>query len=314
MISWFPLLGILACVVVVHADYLSYGTQSTLRSDNDSGGTSSSPRKVAIIGSGIAGASAAHHLHQLTRRYYPLNITVCEREARIGGQIKSITLRYRPGRTVEVGAVSFFDHDWCMVGAMREVGLKPAKTESKHKFTKRTGVWDGEDFMHVSEPTNGYGDTFWRLATSYWRYGFSGSHFRDVTQTAAARFKNFAIFGTFRDLAKAVNDRNLQHEISHSAQDHLSYISGIGQNFLQEAVRPAVRARSLLDIEAIDSLAALNGRARCETSMDKRGKLASSEPYAENIGGQGRAQLLRDEHSTWNKQQVAGAMERKPIH
>lgn len=244
-------------MVVAHADYLHDGTQSTLGSNKSGGRSSSSPRKVAIIGSGIAGASAAHHLHQLTRRYYPLDITVYEREARVGGQIMSVTLRNGPGRTVEVGAVNFFDHDWCMVGAMREVGLRPVKTQSRRKLAKRTGVWDGEAFLLIDEPTNGYRDTLWRFVRSYWRYGFSGARLRAATQTAAAKFNEFAMLGIFKNLTRAVNDRNLEHEISDAAQFYLSTISGIGPNFLHEVVRPAARARSLLDINAIDGLAAL---------------------------------------------------------
>ena len=106
--------------------------------------------KIAIIGAGIGGASAAHHLHQLARIYFPLEITVFEKEPYIGGQILSTTLRHDPNRKdMELGASSFLDNDRCLVEAAREVGLRsrPRKT----RISKRFGLWNGPHLL-ISGP------------------------------------------------------------------------------------------------------------------------------------------------------------------
>lgn len=109
--------------------------------------------KIAIIGAGIAGASAAHHLHQMARKYFPLDITVLEKESKVGGQIMSTSLRHNPVRqTIELGGASFLENDRRLIEAMREVGLR-SRTPRIH-VGERVGVWDGKD-LHVSKPVKG---------------------------------------------------------------------------------------------------------------------------------------------------------------
>lgn len=87
----------------------------------------STKRHVAIIGAGIAGATAAYFLHDYLRtRNPPVEITIYESQPQIGGRTSSVSYRYR---TVEGGAQYWSKSDWCMKMVMSEVVLKPREKE-----------------------------------------------------------------------------------------------------------------------------------------------------------------------------------------
>jgi predicted NAD/FAD-dependent oxidoreductase len=96
------------------------------------------PVHVAIIGAGIAGASAAFRLHELARPFPSLNITIYESEAGVGGRIKSIFPPENRRVVVEVGATYFFRDDWNIIAAMNNVGLKEKGSIS---LWLRRGLW-----------------------------------------------------------------------------------------------------------------------------------------------------------------------------
>lgn len=62
---------------------------------------------MAVIVTGIAGASVAHHFHQFALLAQPLNITVFEEEVRADFWIKSAHVYGELFKDIEVGAVAF---------------------------------------------------------------------------------------------------------------------------------------------------------------------------------------------------------------
>ena len=69
------------------AENYSDTNQILMQSSDDSGpkvgSAAMTTPKIAIIGAGIAGASSAHHLHQLARLRQPLDITVFEADGQV---------------------------------------------------------------------------------------------------------------------------------------------------------------------------------------------------------------------------------------
>lgn len=85
-----------------------------------------SPKRVAIIGAGIAGASAAYQLHNYHRSRLPIDITVYEAASQVGGRVKAVKVYdgLHGNQYVETGAYSFYSSDDCLQDSIDEVGLR----------------------------------------------------------------------------------------------------------------------------------------------------------------------------------------------
>lgn len=219
------------------------------------GNTPQKVPKIAIIGAGIAGASAAHHLHQLTRLRLPLDITVYEAKDRVGGRIKSVQVHDTSGKIVEAGAVSFSDDDWCLKEAMQEVGLKPAyKRQSNH----RTGVWDGNDFLISYQDDEAPGTGSWRDSLRwFWKYGRAPSQLQSMVLVAFENFHTFAMFQSFRNLVEAIHERFLDDEVSQTAWEYFLNSRQLTAKFVNEVIRASTRHYASLDLHDVNALSAL---------------------------------------------------------
>ncbi len=74
--------------------------------------TDHTPR-IAVVGAGIAGLAAAHHLVELSReRRQPIELTLCEAGRRLGG---AIATERTDGFVIEAGPDSFIsEKPWAL--------------------------------------------------------------------------------------------------------------------------------------------------------------------------------------------------------
>lgn len=102
-------------------------------------------KRIAIIGAGIAGASAAYHLSEMYRSEL---ITVYEAGPQVGGRVKSVKVYDGAygSQHVETGAHAFYSDDECLKTAIDEVGLRQ-KLEPHYPRKKSVGVSDGQNFI-----------------------------------------------------------------------------------------------------------------------------------------------------------------------
>lgn len=119
------LLGVLVYCIVITVWVARQGLLPSIIANNKHHGRQ---ERIAIIGAGIGGASAALQIHMLTRNLPAQDVTIFEREAVVGGRIKSAYLHPGEGmpKIIEEGATHFFEDDWCVRNAMLEVGLRPS--------------------------------------------------------------------------------------------------------------------------------------------------------------------------------------------
>jgi monoamine oxidase len=94
--------------------------------------------RVAIIGSGISGAAAAHALH--SRIGAECQITVVERETRVGGRIREQQIA---GLPVEAGAAIYQSSNRLITRFVEELGLTPVVVDSQWQTV---AIWDGHSF------------------------------------------------------------------------------------------------------------------------------------------------------------------------
>jgi Prenylcysteine lyase/NAD(P)-binding Rossmann-like domain len=220
------------------------------------------PKRIAIIGAGIAGASAAYFLNGYNNRRLPLDITVYEAASQAGGRIKSA--RVYDGaygsQHAETGAHTFYSDDWCLQSAIDEVGLRQ-KLEPHYPVQKTVGVWDGQNFILRRE--SDLKSSTWRdLARSIWRYGLSPRRLRDLV--AAKHPQIGRLFGRFeyqyRTLPEFLHYLGLRTEHHTSAEEYLLK-EEISSAFSMEVVEATTRAwfaRDLDDLNALSALVAMN--------------------------------------------------------
>jgi prenylcysteine oxidase/farnesylcysteine lyase len=118
---------------------------------------------VAIIGSGVGGSSTAYFLKKLK----DVNITVFERNDRIGGRIRSLDLGIPGLENVELGGTLISESNRYLTEAVREFGLEKDQDEAKQ--TSSFGVWNGLDWSYYHDSR--YGDWVASLKMLY-KYGF----------------------------------------------------------------------------------------------------------------------------------------------
>jgi monoamine oxidase len=101
--------------------------------------------RIAVIGTGIASASVAYHLHLAASSN--ASITIFESESRVGGRIVSLPIPYSNSRTFfETSGSHFFTDDECLVETVQELGLqlKEYSGYGSDEFRKISGVWNGK--------------------------------------------------------------------------------------------------------------------------------------------------------------------------
>ena len=163
-------------VYVISISSLVFGKEVALNLPLSKDDQAPLPAKVAIIGAGIAGASAAYHLCD-QYAHAGFEITIYEGNSQVGGRIKSAKVYDGAyGQQVETGARSFYADDECVQFLVDETGLR-RKLEPHYPVKKSVGVWDGASFIFRGEGDL-KGKTWTDWARYAWRYGISVNNLR----------------------------------------------------------------------------------------------------------------------------------------
>ncbi|KAH7382088.1 hypothetical protein BKA64DRAFT_713325 [Cadophora sp. MPI-SDFR-AT-0126] len=261
--------------------------QHPLPKSNPGSSTQTHPtenKKVAVIGSGLAGATTAYYLHNFIREHQNVDITIFERESQIGGRIKSV--KYR-GLTIEVGAPSASTNDAFFLKAMKDVGLSPKRLDARWMMQRMetVGVWNGPALInyepHEPQCTTWWelllavwkdGEqpwalrklsrpSWWNLARLMWRYGLSPW---TLDRSSSANRRSLNKFGPetpswkrqpFSGLGSELRNAGLEDGVLDPADVFFRKLN-LSDSFLVEVVGPLSRARFAQNIEDIRGIAA----------------------------------------------------------
>ena len=218
------------------------------------------PPKVAIIGAGIAGASAAYHLCD-QYAHVGFDITIYEANSQVGGRIKSAKV-YDGAYTfqqVETGAQSFYADDECVQSLVDETGLR-RKLEPHYPVKESVGIWDGASFI-----LRGEGDLKGRNWTDWtryaWRYGLSINDMRKWLSEKLPLFRR--LLGRWeyanRSIPEDIENLGLTAELKSDAWSFLQNLTS--PEFSREIVQAITRAwfgQNLATIHGLAALAAIN--------------------------------------------------------
>jgi prenylcysteine oxidase/farnesylcysteine lyase len=137
---------------------------------------SSAPPRIAIVGGGAAGTSAAYFLAHLAQWNSSLKtqVTLFEQSDYIGGRSTTVL----PPRDVdedqvpvELGASIFVDANRNLVKAAKlfNLTLQPGMGGGELETDSLIGIWDGKEFVYTESRKGGYWDMFklwWRSVRS----------------------------------------------------------------------------------------------------------------------------------------------------
>ncbi|PVH93350.1 hypothetical protein DM02DRAFT_676905 [Periconia macrospinosa] len=217
--------------------------------------------RVAIIGAGIAGASAAYHLgNKSTSGSFqgtPVAITILESSDEVGGQVRTIS---PPGYDrsrwpLELGASSFFEEDWCLTDAAR--ATKTILSQSRKNRHTDDGRWifNGSHFLQdrMCEKTD-LRPRFWRwrevksvmnraldLLRFELTHRFLPWRIRRRLKIHSEQFRDFGQNGTFDNVMQELERCGLGHEVfSNTASDFLNSM-GMTRDFQRTFLEPCMK-------------------------------------------------------------------------
>jgi len=205
--------------------------------------------RVAIIGSGAAGSSAAFWVGKAKERFgLDVEIDVYDRESYIGGRS---TVVYPYGneslKEIELGASIFVKVNKNLWRAIDEFNL------TRRDFFDEdyaTAVWDGEQFLVT------YDGGWWDSLKALWRYGWQA--FRKTEASVKGMLESYAQlyaadgpkWGSISELSRTLGFENL---VSKTTAEHF-LAEGVSSNYIYEMIEAATLVNYGQDTDSIHAL------------------------------------------------------------
>lgn len=221
------------------------------------------PHRVAIIGGGAGGASAAYHLRLLaddSEHDIPLEVTLFEKESRVGGRTTTVNALNDSAFPVELGGSIFVKVNQILYNATRDFGLDA----SSHAFRGREdsdydlGIWNGDEFVFKQSSSDSRWSGYWDVAKLLWKYGLAPIRTRSLTQTMLGKFLRFydePLF-PFDSLTAVVEETGLIEDISLDGKTLLE-MNGAGGAFANDIVQASTRVNYAQNLDQIHGVEAL---------------------------------------------------------
>lgn len=224
------------------------------------------PLRIAIIGSGITGASAAFTLAENGRLQVggPPQITVFERNDTFGGRITTTQIYGDPRKTIDTCAATFNSiADQCLSTLALDVGLT---TQAFTETTAGVGVWNGQRFVGFIEDTGFRSPESWpvrRKLTWFNRYGDLPWNFSTVVTNEETLYQTIG-FEKFTSLARQLEETRFDslakngicEGVARDRKTALLDCNGTAQvnRFLHEVVEASLRERFFGEIDQLNAL------------------------------------------------------------
>ncbi|CAI6338794.1 unnamed protein product [Periconia digitata] len=225
-------------------------------------------KKVAIIGAGAAGSSAAFHLAQYAREAdIPTQIDVYERSSHVGGRSTTISPWDYPQYSVELGASIFVEVNHILMNASRDFGLRTAtRTVHDDEGMADLAIWNGNEFVYTMTDEGGW----WDMAKLFWRYGYAPVKTNSLMKDTVGKFLRLyekPLF-PFKSLSQAVQDVGLVEVTGLTGEQFLKN-KGVADLFANEIIQASTRvnyASNLGSIHGVETMVcmAANGAMQIE--------------------------------------------------
>ncbi|KAF1928960.1 prenylcysteine oxidase 1 [Didymella exigua CBS 183.55] len=212
-------------------------------------------KRVAIIGAGAGGSSAAYHLAQYAASSStPTNITVFERDSYVGGRTTTVDAWSDPTVPIELGGSIFVSVNHILVNATRDFNLSVASQEDSLATRLELpdlGIWDGTQFVLVTREEDGW----WDKARLLWRYGLAPLKTNRLMKSAVGRFLGMYEEPVFpwKNLSETLEAQGLLEITGVTGEQYLK-ANGIGDAFAREVIQASTRVNYASNLAYIHGL------------------------------------------------------------
>lgn len=209
--------------------------------------------KVAIIGAGAAGSSAAYHLANFTGG--DIRIELYDTNNYIGGRTHTIDIEEL---TFELGASIFVDANTILKKAAEEFSLELTDDikliPDDQKDEVSLGIWNGEEFKFELKE-GGKLSTYWQILKRFgWRAPWRSAKLR--AKALSTFFKLYDEQFPWNNLGKAVAAIGADAYTNITAAEYL-LSHDVDQDFAETFIQALTRVNYSLDLAHIHALAAL---------------------------------------------------------
>lgn len=227
------------------------------------------PKKVIVIGAGVAGLAAAYELTEAGH-----DVTVLEARGRVGGRVQTMREQFSDGLYAEAGAMNVFDtHDWTLkyiklfgltldssapstlasvtyLRGRRFVSKQgqpldyPLDLTAEEKKMGRRGMWE-KYVLAVAKEVGDYDTPGWPSAAllKYDRMTFTEYLRAQGASADAAMLLGLGALGAFGDGANTVSALVLLREIAHRSRLKQNYYIRGGTDLLPRAFAAKLSGR-----------------------------------------------------------------------
>ncbi|KAF2814819.1 Prenylcysteine oxidase [Mytilinidion resinicola] len=210
-------------------------------------------KKVAVIGAGAGGASAAYHLRQnALERNLDVDITVFERSPYVGGRSTTVYAWDAPNVPIELGASIFVSVNSILVDAVNNFNLSIDNKDSlRTADSPELGIWNGDEFVLQTPAHNGW----WDIAKLLWRYGLAPIKTNRLMKSTVGKFLKLYEEPQFpfASLTDAVYDVGLAPVTASTGEQYLKE-NGIGVKFADEVIQASTRVNYAQNLPLIHGL------------------------------------------------------------
>ncbi|KAJ6115715.1 Prenylcysteine oxidase [Penicillium sp. IBT 18751x] len=222
------------CILAFILPFSNAAQQQPLR-------TSTTPKRVAVIGAGAGGSFAAYELRKLADNAdIPVNITVFERATYIGGRSTTVNVFDHPAYPIELGASIFVEVNHILVNASRDLGLnvRSADHGRPQESDESIGIWDGKKFVFTLKNSS----SWWNIGRLFWRYGLAPLRAQNLMKSIVGKFLRLyeePLF-PFRSLSEAALTLGLIDATSSSGDAFLG-ANQVSELFAREIIQASTR-------------------------------------------------------------------------
>lgn len=212
-----------------------------------------SAKRVAIIGAGAGGSSAAYYVRQNANDLgIKTNITLFERSSHVGGRSTTVYAWDDPNLPIELGASIFVKVNKILVSAVENFNLSIDSARSVGpENVPELGIYNGYELVLQTAAGSGWWDT----AKLLWRYGLAPIRTNNLMKSTTGKF--FKMYDEphfpFKSLTKVAYDLGLTAVTAATGEQYLKE-NNIGALFANEVVQASTRVNYAQNIPLIHGL------------------------------------------------------------
>ncbi|CCH45687.1 Prenylcysteine oxidase 1 [Wickerhamomyces ciferrii] len=221
--------------------------------------------RIAIIGAGAGGSSAAYHLQNFTSHYF--NITIFEKNNYIGG--RSTTIENYDNSTdlpIELGASVFVNANKILFNAVEQFGLE-TQSFSIHEqypdiFKGSIGIWNGTDFVYKTKGEEG---VLFGTIKFLWKYGLSPIRSYLLVRDIVKKFINDYYRDGFPFTLNEIVQKSGFDEFTNTDGESFLISKSISEIFTKNIIEAATRVNYASNVDEIHGLEAVVSLAAEDT-------------------------------------------------